>query len=343
MRVVVAFGLVLGAACYVFVGYVLGNNFLLNVSARYRPVFELFPWAIAAGSVALFVTRSLSIRSEYLAYRRSADFRVWIRGMLGNGLHVAHAYYAMGWRNRAVGEAFSLATTYAGMSVGLLALSHAPDEAPIGRGGWIALGASAAALMTVPLVGAAVTRLWVIFRPEYGLADLCTRIASTSASKDSDEEGRPVVHRPGAWREKKHEDSFKIAKLIEWSVRRGQGRYAPHHYNELVLAARRLAQSFRLNALATESERGLLGEKKFLALQLTTGRNPMDFVGRIGELTAGEPDPPELPRARAARVVEAVSSAINVHWPALKIVAVVLALVLLVGSGKLVDAVGLLK
>ena len=63
--------------------------------------------------------------------------------------------------------------------------------------------------------------------------------------------------------------------ITAWSVRRVQGRYAPHHYSEIVLAARRLAQSFRLNALAAESERGPYGEKKFLALQLTTGRDPM--------------------------------------------------------------------
>ena len=122
-----------------------------------------------------------------------------------------------------------------------------------------------------------------------------------------------------------------IVSLVEWSVRRAQGR---------------LAQSLRSSGLDAEGGQAALAiyaERKFLALQLSTGRDPLKFVDRIAELSAGEPDPPELPRRRSARVVESISGVINVHWPAVKIIAVVLVLALLLASGKLTDAIGLLK
>ncbi|WNV83458.1 hypothetical protein [Umezawaea sp. Da 62-37] len=135
--------------------------------------------------------------------------------------------------------------------------------------------------------------------------------------------------------------------MLEWSVRRAQGRHAQHHYDALVLAARRLAQSFRLKALQITNETDEVAaayeERKFLALQLATGRDPLNFVNRIAEMTQDDPEPPELPRRRAARLVESISGAINVHWPALKTVAIVVVLAWLVWSGKLMDAVGLLK
>ena len=339
----IGFGLLFSGFGFALVGSGLAGLYLSGLPAGSRSA--VFPWLVAIAFMYPFVRELRSIRSDYLAYRRSADFRVWIRGVPKVGLCAAHEYYLMGWRNRVIGDAFSLTTLCGFVGLGLLVVAKVWGRVPMDRRGWIVLGASLLAALTVPVVRGVVTRSWVALRPEYGLADLCTRPGRPRAPVGEAPPTFFVVHRPGAWRGSLHEDSFKIAKLVEWSVRRAQERYAPHHYDEIVLAARRLAQSFRLNALRGDTEAGGAAheERKFLALQLTTGRDPLAFVGRIAELTAGEPDPPELPRARAARVVEALSGAINVHWPAVKIVAVLLALVLLVSSGKLMDAVGLLK
>jgi hypothetical protein len=229
----------------------------------------------------------------------------------------------------------------------LVVLVATQGERPIERPDWMRMGAVFAATITVSVLRRIVLHVRVVLRPESGLADLCTNPpVLREHRKPERHESRFRLYRPGSWRDQDHEDSFKIASLIEWSVRRAQGRFAQHDYEKIVLAARRLAQSLRLKALQARTDKdtgAVYEERKFLALQLTTSRNPMYFVERIAEVTEGEPEPPELPRRRAARFVEAFSSSISLHWPTVKIVGLALAIIVFLVLGRLADAVGLLK
>lgn len=342
----VLLGIAVAIGVYGYLGYAFGGSFLSRLPEGERsPVFK---YMFVVVLIAICLRGLRDHRLNYLEYRKRTNFRVWLRGMQDNGLGAAHEYYLAGWVFREVREAVSVTMIFGVLKVVVIAMTAGQNQGSISSSDWGSMGAGVAAVVAVFLLRALFMRLWLVVRPDYGLADLCTNPAVLRMPPAA--RSAPTtfsMHSPSAWRGQEHEDSFKIASLLEWCVRRAHGRYAAHDYDRLVLAGRRLAQSLRLNALNVRSDDQRSGqayeERRFLALQLATARDPLIFADRVAEMAANDPVPPELPRRRAARVVEAVSNGINVHWPAVKIVAIVAAIALLIWSGKLMDAVGLLK
>ncbi|MDX8029399.1 hypothetical protein SK803_04215 [Lentzea sp. BCCO 10_0856] len=349
----VAAGVAIALTGYAALAERVGEVFLLRLPESERRIgFKIFV-IVALMYVAFKSLRSL--RASYLAYRQGTNFRIWLRGVSDNGLSAAHVTYLHGWVYRAIGSVLSTVSMCGLFILAVLVAAPGKSDA-FSRSDGIRVGAVLAGVVTLSLLRKLLVQLWTVLRPESALADLCTRTTiayrvpqkreKQKKSQPAKHERRFVLHRPGAWRDEQHEDSFKIASLIEWSVRRAQGRFAQYDYEQIVLTARQLAQSLRLNALQVADGPAAdiaYQERRFLALQLTTSRNPLDFVERIGVMTAGDPEPPVLPRRRAARFVESLSGGINVHWPTLKTLGIVVAIIAFLFFGRFTDAVGLLK
>jgi hypothetical protein len=307
--------------------------------------FRVFVGTFVAAYWARFVWICLV---DYMNYRNETNFRIWFTSVHDRPLAIAHRYYFLGWTFHATEKAMR---AIAQLGIGIAAMAFVAGAIHDERGlnassDWMKLGAALGAAVLITVFRRVALEVWTFLRPEFELSNLCTAPTSRLDSRSAQEKIKLKVNRPGDWRDPSHRGDFRVADLVEWCSRSMRGKFAQDNFDQILLAVRRITESLRLHALdldASETSQRDFQLRRFYALQIVTKRNPMDVVAAIAELTKDEPEPPQLPKRRAARVVESVSSAINQHWPAFKVVLALIAIIVLVAFGKYTDILGLLK
>lgn len=334
-------GVAVGAAVviltYGMAGAWLGTTFAIAADAE---TASAEPFMTFTGAVVGSIQVS-KFRDDYLDYRRHTDFRLWARHGGSRPLAAAHGYYLAGWRRHAVAQALSFSILVVVLIVVFKALNQTVDDFDLA-------GLTAGVTVVVALLVAKrlAIGVWTVVRPDHELIRLCTVPTPRGTAVSTTGIGEQALTRPGRWRSTEHRVSFRVAYLLEWCLRNMAGRFARDQREVLVAAGCAIAESLRTHAVDADqsaANREAFRRRLFFAVQLATARDPLRFVNPILELTLGEPDPPPLPRRRAARLLENASGVVNQHWPSLKAVFVVAALGALLVFGKFTDMLGLLK
>lgn len=334
-------GVVLGTlvmiSTYGVAGTLLGGMLLVSTDPEDVPATQF----MAFSGAVVGAIQAGKCREGYLDYRRQSDFRLWVAHAGSRPPAAAHGYYFTGWRRHEVVRALSFSILIVTSIVVVKALNQAVQDFDL-----VQLAVGLAVVVTLLGVQRLAIGVWTVVRPGHELIRLCTMPTPGRTEAVTTGPGGYTLTRPGRWRSTEHRVSFRVAYLLEWCLRNTTGRFARDQREVLVAASCSIAESLRthaINADQSTEQRDAFRRRLFFALQLATARDPLRFVDPVLELTFGEPDPPPLPRRRATRLLENASGVVNQHWPSLKAVFVVGALVALLIFGKFTDVLGLLK
>ncbi|MEV6241025.1 hypothetical protein [Lentzea sp. NPDC051838] len=298
-------------------------------------------------TAALYLDKVLSLNRDYRAYRESTNFRLWFRSARTEAPRVADLYFYAGWIRRHMEQSCAGAQA---TIVALLVLRFilSANKYPSGDPRmFAALPLTIASIVAVIVLKRLVLTAWTALRPDLELAAIAT-VPFPEERWRKPKAGSAIAYvRPGNWRTPSHFASFRAAECVELCVRAVKNRLASDQGEKVELAARKIAEALRLRSLHVEESlenKKLFCEQLFYSLRLVTGSDPVAAVEPIRMLTLSHPHPPPpLAPRRALRAIEVIVGAINVHWPPLKVILIVAAIIVILLAGKQTDILTLLK
>jgi hypothetical protein len=268
----------------------------------------------------------------------STNFRVWMRAVRSpRAVAIAHAYYYNGFYRRAGDRAMSIALLQ--LSIVLL---HWFFGAPTGSAsGRLLLSILAGAMIGLLIVSRLVSAVWSTIRPDIDLAGVCTFSRNRMGSSEpTGRQSRGVV-RPGRWRGPAHLASFRAAELVERCLPPVLRRFGQADAAQISLAARKIAESLRAHALHTKDDPVRFAERKVLAVRIVASDDPLGVADAIMALTSEEPNPPPLAARPFGKLADNTNDTMSRYWPSMRVAIVVVALVVVLVSGRYSEVAGL--